>query len=93
MHFEWDPKKREANLEKHGIDFLRAVRIFDGFVLERPDTRQEYGELRVIGIGRVEGLIVTVVFTVREGAIRIISARRANRGEASKYREVRPEEA
>ncbi len=27
--FEWDPTKRGTNLEKHGIDFVRAVRIFE----------------------------------------------------------------
>jgi uncharacterized DUF497 family protein len=42
--FEWDPAKREANLRKHGIDFARAVRIFEAPVLERQDQRRDYGE-------------------------------------------------
>ena len=28
MGFEWDEEKREVNLQKHGIDFIRAVKIF-----------------------------------------------------------------
>jgi len=28
--FGWDPKKREVNLRKHGIDFEDAVEVFDG---------------------------------------------------------------
>lgn len=31
MRYEWDERKRLANLEKHGLDFLRA-----GLVLESP---------------------------------------------------------
>jgi len=30
MDFEWDEAKRLANLEKHGVDFLRAQMLFDG---------------------------------------------------------------
>lgn len=45
--FEWDPAKRETNLRKHGIDFVDAVRMFEGLVLEREDRRRDYGERRV----------------------------------------------
>ena len=79
--------------EKHGIDFIDAVQIFDGFVHERSDTRNEYGEERFTGIGQLGELILTVVFTPRQGVIRIISARRTNRDEAREYRQVRPKEA
>jgi uncharacterized DUF497 family protein len=92
MHFEWDPKKRQSNLAKHQIDFVDAVRIFDGFVHQRQDARKEYGELRTIAIGSMDDQILTVVWTLREGAIRIVSARRANHDEAREYRQVRPEE-
>lgn len=30
MEFEWDEAKREANVAKHGIDFLFAQALFDG---------------------------------------------------------------
>ncbi len=91
--FEWDPAKRESNLEKHGIDFVDAIGIFDGFVLRLPDTRGAYGEPRFVVIGWVDDQILVVVCTPRVDAIRIISARRANRHEARAYRAVRPEEA
>jgi len=91
--FEWDPAKRERNLHKHGIDFARAVRIFDGLVLERADRRRDYGENRLVALGEVEGLVLAVVFTTREAMLRIISARKANRNEKAAYREVRPSEA
>ena len=91
--FQWDPTKRESNLEKHGIDLVRAVRIFEGRVLQRQDTRRDYNELRIVATGEVDDLTLTVVYTLRGKSIRIISARRASRHEAREYREVRPEEA
>ncbi len=57
--FEWNEKKRQTNLEKHGIDFVDAIYIFfDVDRIEWLDTRKEYGESRHRTIGFVnEGLI------------------------------------
>ncbi len=44
MQFEWDENKRQANIEKHGIDFADAVKIFDGFTHATQDTREDWGE-------------------------------------------------
>jgi len=30
LYFEWDPLKADANLDKHGVDFLDAIGIFEG---------------------------------------------------------------
>ena len=91
--FEWDPGKRKTNLGKHGIDFARALRIFEGVVLEREDRRRDYGEPRFLLLGAVDELVVAVVYTPRGTAFRIISARKANRHEKAAYREVRSPEA
>jgi uncharacterized DUF497 family protein len=40
MLFEWDERKRQANLAKHRIDFQDVLRVFDGPVFERVDNRQ-----------------------------------------------------
>jgi hypothetical protein len=83
MPFEWDEAKRLGNIEKHGIDFIRAQRIFDGPVLVR---QLPYGrEDRWIAIGLVDGREIAVVYTFRGEAIRIISARRARRNERQAY--------
>jgi len=58
--FEWDERKRLANLAKHGIDFVRAARIFDGPTIERPDDRRDYGEPRTIALGEAGGDILVV---------------------------------
>jgi len=39
--FEWDARKNAANRRKHGIDFVDAVRIFDGPIVEGPDERED----------------------------------------------------
>lgn len=86
--FEWDAHKSAINRAKHGIDFEEAALIFDGPVFTRTDDRFDYGERRQISIGAISGLVVVaVVHTDRNGAIRIISARLANRRERKLYHE------
>ncbi|MCC7023141.1 MAG: BrnT family toxin [Thermomicrobiales bacterium] len=47
MEFEWDPGKRHANLDKHGIDFRRAIDVFsDPEHINEDATRPEHGEIR-----------------------------------------------
>lgn len=93
MGFDWDPENRKSNLKKHGIDFVDAVQVFEGFVLRREDARRNYGERRLVAIGRIGDQLLSVVYTVRGDSIRGISARRANRNEARESRALRPEEA
>lgn len=86
MTFEWDDNKNQSNLEKHGISFEEAALIFEGVILSRIDDRKDYGETRTITIGKIANLVVvTVVHTDRDGNIRIISARSANRLERQEY--------
>ena len=88
LEFEWDDEKDRANRAKHGISFEEASGIFDGPVFTAPDEREDYGEERFISIGRLSGLVVVVVVhTDREGRIRLISARKANRKERHAYHE------
>ena len=90
MEFEWDSVKNQCNIEKHGIDFTDAVRIFERPTLTVVDNRRNYGEKRIAAMGTVEDVILYVVYTVRDGIWRIISARRANRRERKKYFEIFP---
>ena len=86
MKFEWDENKNNKNVEKHHIDFEEASEIFeDGDRINYPDDRKNYGEKRWITIGTVLEFIYTVVYTIRRDAIRMISARRANRKEREWY--------
>lgn len=82
--FEWDLDKAESNLQKHGLAFEDAIRVFYWPTLDTLTIRR--GELRVMSIGVVEGVEVTVVYVVRGTTFRIISARRASKDERQAYR-------
>ncbi len=89
MRFRWDQKKSDANLLRRGFDFEFATLVFDGPTLERPDTRRDYGEKRLVAIGMAASCVLTVVYTDRTetGAVvrRIISARLSDRHERQRY--------
>jgi uncharacterized protein len=85
MELEWDEGKRRLNLTKHGIDFAVVERMFEGRVVERTDVGHDYGERRIIAYGEVDRLILTIIYTKRNDALRIISARRARRDERKDY--------
>jgi uncharacterized DUF497 family protein len=86
MRFEWDEEKRLANIRKHGIDFLDAIQIFDGYTVTIEDTRFDYGETRYLTLGMMHSLIVILmVHTDEENVMRIISARKAERHETRRY--------
>ena len=86
MEFEWDIDKDRINQQKHQISFEEAAEIFRYPTYEVADTRVDYGEARYIAIGSNSRMtIITVVYTEREGRIRLISARRANKQESRLY--------
>jgi len=79
MEFEWDENKNRANVEKHGIDFKTAAGVF---LQEHRIKKSPFAdEDRWLAMGMVEGRRITVVFTVRKGRCRIISARRSRKNE------------
>lgn len=83
--FEWDEGKRQTNLAKHGVDFVRAARIFDGRTVEWDDLRREYGERRSLVLGVAGHMVLFVVYTRRERKRRLISARKASADERKAY--------
>lgn len=86
MQFDWDMEKATANLQKHGISFLAAILVFnDPDLLEMDSTRLEYGETRMKAIGKVQGQIITVIYTDRGDVRRIISARKVRKNEREQY--------
>ncbi len=88
MQFEWDEEKEKKNIEKHGIDFETAARVFgDENRLEFYDEAHSESEDRYITIGLIDEVayIVMVVYTEREEAIRLISARKATKQEGRMY--------
>ena len=61
LTFEWDSKKAELNLEKHGVSFEEAATAFgDTLSVTIPDPAHSEGELRfiLIGITSAQRLVV-----------------------------------
>jgi uncharacterized protein len=86
MNIEWDEAKSEACYQERGFDFAYAAHaFFDPDRLVRADTRRCYGEPRYQLIGKIERRVFVLVYTPRLNAIRIISARKANRREVERY--------
>ena len=92
IRFEWDAKKAESNVRKHGVSFETARFAFaDPFAIIEQD-RIENGEYRWQTTGMVGGVALLVVaHTIRDEEdleiIRIISARPAERHERKRYEE------
>ena len=86
--FQWDEKKNRINIREHGIDLSDAVRIFSKSTFDRLDDSMPYGEERTNSLGELDGrIILNVTHTERDGDIRLISARLANKREHALYRE------
>ena len=86
MSIEFDPVKAKTNLRKHKVSFAHAEQaLLDpmAFTIEDPDSR---GEQRFVTLGTdALGRLLVVVHTQREERTRLISARKASRGEADRY--------
>ncbi len=86
MEFEWDERKRERNLAKHGVDFRDAIQVFrDHRQLWGYDQEHSGYEDRWWTIGASRNAILFVVTTEREVVLRLISARRATKDEERAY--------
>ena len=88
MAFEWDEKKRLANLRKHGFDFKDCARIFNSSYTSKLDVRFDVGEPRFRAVGLLNGRIVSVAYTERRNIIRVISMRKADQHEEADYFET-----
>jgi uncharacterized DUF497 family protein len=87
--FEWDEPKSALTLERRGVDFASAAKIFTGFFIEWEDMRRDYGEQRFVTVGETDGSLITVAWTPRERNRRIITAWPASDQERRTYHEHR----
>jgi uncharacterized DUF497 family protein len=86
----WDEKKREANIDGHGLDFALAEKHFDwngahvlrSYAGKRGDVRH-----RSIGLLDGERLITVIISPLGSEAISIISMRAASAKERKIYAE------
>ncbi len=86
MEFEWDEAKAASNISKHGVSFEIAHDFRWEVAIVDADERFSYGEARYIAISLVgTEEWYSVVFTLRGGRLRIISARRSNAKEIVRW--------
>ena len=85
MRISFDPAKRAATLRNRRVDFADAAVVFEGPVFTFPDERFDYPEERYITAGTLAGRMVIVVWTPTEDGRRIISMRKANDREQTRY--------
>ncbi len=88
MEITFDEAKRQRTLSERGLDFANAEIIFSGLEFTWIDDRQEYSEVRYNTFGHLDGRLVALVWTVRDGTRRIISMRKANEREQARYRKA-----
>ena len=85
LSIEWDARKNSLNLRKHGVGFKEASNVFfDNNRVEIFDAKHSEYENRFAVIGMVRDILL-VIYTERQDALRIISARKATPSERKIY--------
>ena len=85
MKITFDPEKRAETLRRRQVDFLDAETVFTGPAYTIQDERHPYPEDRFLTIGLLSGRMVIVDWTPTEDGRRVISMRKANDREQTRY--------
>lgn len=87
MSFDWDKGNIDKNWKKHKVHFKEAEEVFLNKSLSIfPDRKHVDKEKRFVALGVTnKRRRLTIIFTLRKGKIRVISARDQSRRERSKY--------
>ncbi len=85
MIISFDPIKNEKNIRERGLSFERATDFDFENATFLTDDRHDYGEVRHIAIGYLDGRLHVLCFVEKPDGIRIVSFRKANRRESKKY--------
>jgi len=83
--FEYDENKSLSNLDKHGIDFKKAQKIWENPNAKIVYERSVEGEDRFSIIGYIQQRCFVAIFTLRDDNIRIISVRRCRKNEKRRF--------
>lgn len=86
IRFRWSADKARRNTEKHGVQFEQAAQVFFDPFLQLADA-SDRGETRDAAVGAdFEFRILFVVhILIEDDYIRIISARKADSSERTRY--------
>jgi uncharacterized DUF497 family protein len=85
VRYVFDPAKDAVNRAKHGVSLALAEVLFAASHVRVIDDRFDYGEVREIAFGLIEGRLFVCVYADRKSERRVISLRKANRREVRRY--------
>ncbi|WP_373432543.1 BrnT family toxin [Geothrix sp. 21YS21S-2] len=89
LQFEWDPGKNTLNIRRHKVSFDEASTSFldeNALLIDDPDHSEEEDRFILLGLSSsLRILLVCHCYRAKEGLIRIISARKADRQERQDY--------
>lgn len=92
IQFEWDDKKEQVNIEKHGVTFEEASTVFEdesAILFDDPEHSRDEERFILLGLSeQAKMLIVCHCYRGTDEIIRIISARKATKNEAKQYTEI-----
>lgn len=84
--FDWDEANKDKNEKKHGVAGIECEEIFFNQPLIVTAARSSGHEERFSALGRTHGKrLLSVIFTMRNGRVRVISARPMSRKERILY--------
>lgn len=86
MEVTYDLAKNARNIAERGLSFDQAANFDFAGALLVTDDRRDYGEVRIQAIGRVGERVL--VFVQTSTGIRVISFRKANKREVSRYEQA-----
>ena len=86
IKFEYDDAKSTANKLKHGISFIEVQELWQVVGVDIPARTDD--EMRFLRVAQWKEKFYSCVFTLRDGAIRLISARRSRESEIRIYQET-----
>jgi uncharacterized DUF497 family protein len=87
VRITFDPAKDAGNVAKHGISLALATELEWDEALSWPDDRRDYREARWCALAPLGNRLHFVTYVERDGALRIISLRKANSREVKRYAE------
>ncbi|MFT5610754.1 MAG: uncharacterized DUF497 family protein [Arenicella sp.] len=92
LYFEWDQTKNALNQKKHGISFEEGKSVFsDDFarLIADPDHSQDEEQFILLDTSIESNLLIVCHCIREEDAVRIISARKADKKERGNYERYR----
>ncbi|PMS20168.1 BrnT family toxin [Trinickia dabaoshanensis] len=91
MNISYDPKKSRANVDTRGLSFesAREFEMAEALIVE--DMRKVYSERRFQALGYIGHRLHMLVFTPRDGNVHVISLRKANAREVTRYEQTKSE--